>query len=107
MLNVHITLKAKGQALLYEAPPILASGAINKITFDLVLSEEWSGFRDYYVIMRRSGVVRACRVSNGSAIADSEAIAGAGALEVSILAEKPGARITTERVILKLKDSGI
>ena len=84
--NVHVALKAEGQGLEVQAPPVLASAAVDHIVFDVTFSEEWSGFAEYYVMVRNKVVVRGCAVNNGVAVASGDVIARAGAIEVSIMA---------------------
>ena len=107
--TVHVSLRAEGQGLsIVEAPPVMANGAIDRISFDLSLSDEWEGLGHCYVLLRRSGgLTRACKAIGGVAIADADALAGAGNVEVAVMAEGSGKRLTTERVILPLYESGI
>lgn len=105
---VHIGLEAKGQALtVTQAPPLLASAVIDLMRFDVSLSEEWEGFEDYAVLLKNGGTVRSCAIADGQACADREAIAGAGMLEVALAAYGAGGRLTTERAIIRLHDSGL
>ena len=104
--NVHVALKAEGQGLGVQAPPVLASAAVDHIVFDVTFSEEWSGFAEYFVMVRNGRVVRGCKVENGAAIAAGEVIAKAGAIEVSIMARDDARRLTTESVAITLKNSG-
>ena len=106
--TLHVGLEAKGQALtVTQAPPLLASAIIDFLRFDVAFSEEWEGFEDYRVILKNGKTVRSCPIEGGAAVADHEAVADAGAVEVAIAAYKDGARLTTERVIIRLHDSGI
>lgn len=105
--NVHVALKAEGQGLEVQAPPVLASAAVNHIVFDVTLSDEWAGFSEYYVMVRNSVVVRGCAINDGVAVASGDAIAKAGAIEVSIMARGDGKRLTTESVAITLKSSGL
>lgn len=104
--NVHVALIAEGQGLEVQAPPVLASAAVNRIVFDVSLSEEWSGFAEYYVMVRNGFVVRGCKVEGGAAIAAGEVIAKAGAIKVSIMARDDARRLTTKSVAITLKNSG-
>ena len=116
---VNVRLEAKGQALaITQAPPVLASGIAGLMRFEVFLSDEWAGFENYAVLLRRGGVVRSCEIVWGAsiddassvfgeAIADAEALAGAGALEVAVVAYGEGLRLTTERAIMALRDSGL
>lgn len=105
---VRIGLEAKGQALtVTQAPPLLASAVIDFLRFEVAFSEEWEGFSHYAVLLKNGETVRACPVENGEAVADREAIAGAGMLEVALLAHGYGNRLTTERDIIRLFDSGL
>lgn len=105
--NVHVVLKAEGQGLEVQAPPVLASAAVDHIVFDVTLSEEWSGFAEYYVMVRNKVVVRGCAISDGVAVASGDAIAKAGAIEVSIMARDDERRMTTESVAIILRNSGL
>ena len=107
--NVHVALRADGQGLsIVEAPPVMANGAIDRVSFDLSLSDEWEGLGRCYVMLRRSGgLTRACEAIGGVAIADAEALSGAGPVEIAVVAEGDGKRLTTERVILPLYESGV
>lgn len=105
---VHVKLEAKGQALtVTQAPPVLASGVIDKMVFDVALSEEWDGFEEYAVLLKNGGAVRRCDISEGQAFADREAVAGAGLLEAAVVAYGGGGRLTTERAIIRLRNSGV
>lgn len=105
--NVHVALKAEGQGLEVQAPPVLASAAVNHIVFDVTLSDEWAGFAEYYVMVRNSVVVRGCAISDGVAVASGEVIAKSGAIEVSIMARGEAGRLTTESATIKLRNSGL
>lgn len=105
---VHVGIEAKGQALtVTQAPPLLASAVIDLMRFDVTFSEEWEGFEDYAVLLKNGEIVRSCAIEGGQACADREAIAGAGMLEVALAAYGNGSRLTTERAIIRLHDSGI
>ena len=105
---IHISLEAKRQALtVTQAPPLLASAVIDLLRFDVSFSDEWEGFEEYAVILKNGETVRSCAITDGQACADREAIAGAGILEIALVANGGGARLTTERVIIRLHDSGI
>ena len=105
---IHISLEAKRQALtVTQAPPLLASAVIDLLRFDVSFSEEWDGFEEYAVILKNGDTVRSCPIADGQACADREAVANAGAVEVALVAYKDGARLTTERAIIRLHDSGI
>lgn len=105
--NVHVALRADGQGLTCSAPPVLASAAVDHIVFDVSLSEEWEGFSEYYVMVRNGFVVRGCEIVGGAAIAAGEVIAKAGAVEVSVMARDDDRRLTTESVVITLKNSGL
>lgn len=106
--TLHVGLAAKGQALaVTQAPPVLASAVIDFLRFNVELSEEWEGFDEYRVILKNGDTVRSCPIVDGAAVADREAVANAGAVEVALVAYRDGARLTTERVIIRLHDSGI
>ena len=106
--TVHIGLEAKGQALdVTQAPPLLASAVIDFLRFEVACSREWEGFENYAVLLKRGDTVRSCPIVDGMAVADREAVAGAGALEVALLAYGEAGRLTTERAILRLFDSGL
>jgi hypothetical protein len=105
---VRISLEAKGQALtVTQAPPVLASGVVDLMRFDVKMSQEWDGFENYALLLKNGETVRSCAVENGQACADREAIAGAGMLEAALIAYGGGDRLTTERVIIRLLDSGV
>ena len=105
---INVRLEAKGQALaITQAPPVLASGIVDLMRFEIELSVEWDGFENYALLLKRGGVVRSCEIVGGKAIADAEALAGAGALEVAVVAYGGGLRLTTERAIITLRDSGL
>lgn len=105
---VHVGLEAKGQALtVTQAPPVLASGAIDKIVFDVKLSMEWDGFENYALLLKNGETVCECEVEADVCVADKHALAGAGMLEVAVVAYGGGRRLTTERVIIRLHDSGV
>ena len=86
---------------------MLASAVIDFLRFDVAFSEEWDGFDEYAVILKNGKTVRSCAIEGGQACADREAIAGAGVLEIALVAYGGGGRLTTERVIIRLHDSGI
>lgn len=105
---LHVGLEAKGQALtVTQAPPLLASAVIDFLRFEVSFSEEWDGFENYAVLLKRGETVRSCPIVDGVATADREAVAGAGMLEVALLAYGYGNRLTTERDIIRLFDSGL
>lgn len=105
---VHVGLEAKGQALtVTQAPPLLASAVIDLMFFDVKLSEEWDGFEEYAVLLKNGETVRSCAIEGGQACADREAVAGAGMLEVALAAYGSGSRLTTQRAIIRLHDSGL
>lgn len=105
---VRIGLEAKGQALsVTQAPPLLASAVIDLLRFEVTLSEEWEGFEDYAVLLKNAETVRSCAIEGGQACADREAVAGAGMLEVALAAYGQRGRLTTERAIIRLQDSGL
>lgn len=106
--TITIGLQANGQALaITQAPPVLASDVIDLLRFEVSFSQEWEGFESYAVILKNGATVRVCEVSGGVAVADAEAIADAGALEACIMARRENARLTTERVIIGLHESGL
>lgn len=106
--TVRIGLEAKGQALtVTQAPPLLASAVIDFLLFDVSFSEEWEGFESYEVLLKNGETVRSCPIADGVAIADREAVAGSGLLEAALLAYGGEGRLTTERAIIRLHDSGL
>ena len=105
---VHVGLEAKGQALtVTQAPPVLASDAIGKVIFDVSFSDEWEGFERYALLMKNGRTVRSCDIAAGVACADRDALADDGMLEVAVVAYGDGTRLTTERVIIRLLNSGL
>jgi hypothetical protein len=86
---------------------MLASAVIDFLRFEVSFSEEWEGFENYAVLLKRGETVRECPIIYGRAVADREAVAGAGPLEVALLAYGGAGRMTTERAILRLHDSGL
>lgn len=103
---VHVALIADGQRLEVQAPPVLANGAINRVRFDVTASEHWEGL-EIYVVLRGRGGCRACKVEQGAAVADAAAISEAGFLEVALAGYAPGRRLTTQRVTMRLENSGL
>ena len=103
---VHVALNANGQRLEVQAPPVLANGAINRLRFDVSTSEHWEGL-ELYVVIRGRGGCRACKVEQGSAVADADAVSAAGFLEVALAGYAPGRRLTTQRVTMRLANSGL
>lgn len=106
MEYVHVALNADGQRLEVQAPPVLANGAVNRLRFDVSVSEHWDGL-EIYVVIRGRGGCRACKVEQGSAVADAAAVSAAGFLEVALAGYSPGRRLTTQRVTMRLNDSGL
>lgn len=106
MEYVHVALIADGQRLEVQSPPVLANGAINRLLFDVSTSEHWEGL-ELYVVIRGRGGCRACKVEQGAAIADAAAISEAGFLEVALAGYSPGRRLTTQRVTMRLANSGL
>lgn len=106
MEYVHVALMADGQRLDVQAPPVIANGAIDRLLFDVSVSEHWDGL-EIYVVIRGRGGCRACKVEHGSAIADAAAISEAGFLEVALAGYAPGRRLTTQRVTMRLANSGL
>ena len=104
---VHVALTADGQGLEVQAPPVLASAAVDYIVFDVSLSHEWDGFAEYYVMVRNRHVVKGCKIIDGVSSAPAEVFKEAGAVEVSIMARDGARRLTTESVVLALKDSNL
>jgi hypothetical protein len=104
---VHIALAAEGQGLEVQAPPVLASAAVDYMVFDVSLSHEWDGFAEYYVMVRNRHVVKGCKIIDGVSSVPAEVVAKAGAVEVSIMARDGDKRLTTESVVLTLKDSNL
>ena len=105
---IHISLEAKRQALtVTQAPPLLASDVVDFLRFEVGFSEEWDGFDEYAVILKNGETVRSCPIADGQACADRDALENAGVLEIALAAYKDGARLTTERVTIRLHDSGI
>ena len=103
---VHVALNANGQRLEVQAPPVLANGAINRLRFDVSTSEHWDGL-ELYVVIRGRGGCRACKVEQGSAVADADAVSAAGFLEVALAGYAQGRRLTTQRVTMRLANSGL
>lgn len=106
MEYVHVALRADGQGLQVQAPPVIASGARNRLRFDVSTSEHWEGL-EVYVVIRGRGGFRACKVEHGSAVADAAAVSAAGFLEVALAGYAPGRRLTTQRVTMRLANSGL
>ena len=106
MEYVHVALRADGQGLQVQAPPVIASGARNRLRFDVSTSEHWEGL-EVYVVLRGRGGCRACKVEDGAAIADAAAVSAAGFLEVALAGYAPGRRLTTQRVTMRLANSGL
>lgn len=105
---VHVGLEAKGQALVItQAPPVLASGAVDRIAFDVKLSEEWDGLEGYALLMRSQGGVYVCEITDGLAIADSGAIVSDGVAEVCVFAQSGADRMTSEIVTIRVANSGL
>lgn len=107
--RAHTLLVANGQRLSVESTPaVLANAVVGRLCFDVSLSSHWDGFESYYVLLRRSGGdVCACSIEDGTAVADSAAIAGAGTVEVAVMACGGGRRLTSTRAILHLRESGL
>lgn len=106
MEYVHVALNADGQRLEVQSPPVLANGAINRLLFDVSVSEHWEGL-EIYVVLRGRGGSSACKVEHGSAVADAAAVSAAGFLEVALAGYAPGRRLTTQRVTMRLANSGL
>lgn len=106
MEYVHVALNADGQRLEVQAPPVLANGAIDRLLFDVSTSEHWEGL-EIYVVLRGSGGSSACKVEHGSAVADAATVSAAGFLEVALAGYAPGRRLTTQRVTMRLANSGL
>lgn len=106
MEYVHVALNADGQRLEVQSPPVLANGAINRLLFDVSVSEHWDGL-ELYVVIRGRGGCSACKVEQGTAVADAAAVSAAGFLEVALAGYAPGRRLTTQRVTMRLANSGL
>lgn len=105
---VHVGLEAEGQALaIVQAPPALASGAVDRIVFDVKLSEEWEGLEGYTLLMRSQGGVYACEIVDGTAYADARAVASDGVVEVCIFAQRGADRMTSGIATVSLYNSGL
>lgn len=108
MNAVTIGLKATGQALeVTSAPPVVASGVVDFMRFAVELSDEWAGFDSYAVLLKNGATVSRCEIVNGEAEAEAAAVAACGELEAAIMATAGESRLTTERVIIPLKSSGL
>ena len=105
--SVEITLTLDGQELEVSAPAVVASGTRNKIAFAVELSEEWEGYEDYWVVLQRKHCEKWCRVEEGRAAADAEAMAAGGVLSVAVVAESEGKRLTSALGRIDLSESGI
>ena len=106
MEYVHVALTADGQRLEVQAPPVLANGAVNRLRFDVTVSEHWEGL-ELYVVLRGRGGCHACKVEQGSAVADAAAVSAAGFLEVALAGYAQESRLTTQRVTMRLANSGL
>ena len=106
MEYVHVALIADGQRLEVQSPPVIANGAVNRLLFDVSVSEHWDGL-EVYVVLRGRGGRRACKVEHGSAVAHADAVSAAGFLEVALAGYAPGRRLTTQRVTMRLANSGL
>lgn len=104
---IHVQLKAEGQGLAVQAPPVVATDSVARLAFDVEFSEEWDGFDAYHVAQRRGNVVRKSRVEDGTALAADDLISEPGALEVALFATRAGERMTSERAIINLEDSNL
>ena len=106
MEYVHVALTADGQRLEVQAPPVLANGAVDRLRFDVTVSEHWDGL-ELYVVLRGRGGCHACKVEQGAAVADAASVSAAGFLEVALAGYAPGRRLTTQRVTMRLANSGL
>ena len=106
MEYVHVALRADGQGLQVQDPPVIASGARNRLRFDVSASDHWEGL-ELYVVLRGRGGCSACKVEQGTAVADASAVSVAGFLEVALAGYAPGRRLTTQRVTMRLANSGL
>ena len=106
MEYVHVALTADGQRLVVQSPPVLANGAINRLRFEVSTSEHWEGL-ELYVVIRGRGGCCACKVEQGAAVADAASVSAAGFLEVALAGYAPGRRLTTQRVTMRLANSGL
>ena len=102
--DLEIKLQANGQALeIVSKPPVVASGIIHYLRFLCDLSQEWQGYERYFVLCRNAGAVRAHAIVDGVAYIENEPLDTWGTLEVAIMAEREGARLTTESVTVPIK----
>ena len=106
MEYVHVALIADGQRLEVQAPPVLANGAVDRLRFDVTVSEHWEGL-ELYVVLRGRGGYHACKVEQRSAVADAASVSAAGFLDVALAGYAPGRRLTTQRVTMRLANSGL
>lgn len=108
MHTITAALRANGQGLVItQAPPVLASGVIEFMRFNVELSEEWAGFDAPMLLLKNGAKVYPCAIINGQAVAEAEALANAGRVEVAILARNGNEQLTTQRVIIPLENSGL
>lgn len=108
MHSVEIALEAVGQGLVIKrAPAVLASDVEGLLRFAVELSPEWEGFSEYAVMLQSGPDVYACELKDGTAVANAEPIADAGLVEVAVIAQGNGRRLTTARAIIRLQDSGL
>lgn len=110
MQCVHIGLKAQGMGLTRSASS-LASGAVERVVFDVELSEEWEGFDYYAVIVQRGDFAQPCGIDGGRAVMDARAVEVPCTVAACVVAWSgigEGLELMrTEQVYIEFEESGI
>lgn len=105
---VEIALKADGQALIVDAPPVLADAAIDTIVASVELSSAWEGLAPTLLCRNcASGGTHSASIAEGAAVVPSAALSAAGTVEIAIVGYDGSRRLTTESKTIKLHESGV